>query len=122
MQIGLCNFCANQKQFAKADCTVFSELCSLLAESKSCALDAHDIAKNIFHRENILKASDGLTTDCWKPVADFAFGKSSDSKFSALSCLGKDDRGERPVTPKHYATANASVGYNANSIMIDVNA
>ena len=29
------------------------ELCLLFAESKSCVLDAHDIAENIFLRENI---------------------------------------------------------------------
>ena len=58
-------FCANHKRFPKGNCTACSELCSLFAESKSCAHEAHDITDNIPHRGNIRKASDGLATDCW---------------------------------------------------------
>ena len=39
-----------------------------------------------------------------------------------IQCLGNDAQHERPVTLKHYATANASVKHSVNSAMINADA
>ena len=39
-----------------------------------------------------------------------------------IQCLDNDVQHERPVTLKHYATANASVKHSANSVMINADA
>ena len=42
---------------------LFSDLCSLSAENKSCEHEEHDITDNVLHGENVRNASDDIVTD-----------------------------------------------------------